>query len=168
MLWTSFDYTPIARCPLCPQGKFTEAEPLFERSQTIYEKALGCDHPQVAIVLNNRAGLFEKQVRAGRSCYLKCCGVLWTAFGTQRTVPLWKQRRTTSHVQGDLLRCYACAFYISNRLCRRARQRSPQVSTGAFASPAFVARVFQVVTDLWVPTHSFLRSPCMKKSSHCI
>ena len=41
-----------------------EAEPLYERSQAIQEKALGPEHPDVAQSLNNRAGLLESQVRA--------------------------------------------------------------------------------------------------------
>ncbi|CAM9191144.1 unnamed protein product, partial [Pylaiella littoralis] len=42
-------------------GKYDEAEPLYERSLAIREKALGCDHPDVAVSLNNRAGLLESQ-----------------------------------------------------------------------------------------------------------
>ncbi|CAM9878206.1 unnamed protein product, partial [Hapterophycus canaliculatus] len=39
------------------QGKFVEAERLYERSQAIREKVLGPEHPGVATVLSNRAGL---------------------------------------------------------------------------------------------------------------
>lgn len=48
------------------QGKYEEAEPLYERSLAIREKALGPDHPAVATALNNRALLLEEQVRAIR------------------------------------------------------------------------------------------------------
>ncbi|CAB1113194.1 unnamed protein product [Ectocarpus sp. CCAP 1310/34] len=48
------------------QGKYDDAEPLNERSQTIREKVLGPEHPDVAQSLNNRAGLLEAQVRAKR------------------------------------------------------------------------------------------------------
>ena len=43
------------------QGKYTEAEPLFQRSLTIKEKVLGEDHPDVATSLNNLAALYEAQ-----------------------------------------------------------------------------------------------------------
>ena len=49
---------------LLSQGKYAEAEPLYKRLQAIREKALGPEHPAVAAVLNNRAGLLESQVRA--------------------------------------------------------------------------------------------------------
>lgn len=46
------------------QGKYAEAEPLYERCQAMLEKVLGPGHPDVARTLNGRAELFEKQVRA--------------------------------------------------------------------------------------------------------
>lgn len=46
------------------QGKYEEAEALFERSQAAREKVLGPDHLDVAESLNNRAGLWTAQVRA--------------------------------------------------------------------------------------------------------
>ena len=48
------------------QGKYDEAEPLYERSQAIWEEVLGPEHPDVATSLHNRAGLLEAQVRAAR------------------------------------------------------------------------------------------------------
>ena len=48
------------------QGKYNEAEPLYERSQAIREKILGPEHPNVAQSLNNRAELLRAQVRAVR------------------------------------------------------------------------------------------------------
>lgn len=45
------------------QGRFKEAEPLFERCVAIREKALGLHHPAVATVLNCQAGLLTAQVR---------------------------------------------------------------------------------------------------------
>ncbi|WP_353735279.1 tetratricopeptide repeat protein, partial [Okeania sp. SIO2C2] len=43
------------------QGNYTEALPLFQRSLAINEKALGVDHPQVALILNNLAALYQGQ-----------------------------------------------------------------------------------------------------------
>ena len=39
------------------------AEPLYKRALAIYEKALGPDHPHVAIHLNNLAVLYRKTDR---------------------------------------------------------------------------------------------------------
>lgn len=51
------------------QGKYAEAEPLYERCQAIQEKTLGPKHPKFAATLNNRAGLFKSQVRA-KICWM--------------------------------------------------------------------------------------------------
>lgn len=46
------------------QGKYAEAEPLYERALVIRENALGPDHPDVAMVLNNQAVLMNAQASA--------------------------------------------------------------------------------------------------------
>lgn len=46
------------------QGKYAEAEPLYERATKVLQTALGPDHPNVATSLNNWAGLLKGQVRA--------------------------------------------------------------------------------------------------------
>ncbi len=43
------------------QGKYAEAEPLYQRSLAIDEKALGPNHPGVATDLNNLAELYRTQ-----------------------------------------------------------------------------------------------------------
>ena len=48
------------------RGLYEEAEPLYQRSLAIKEKALGPDHPSVAITLNNLAGLYQSQGRYAR------------------------------------------------------------------------------------------------------
>jgi tetratricopeptide (TPR) repeat protein len=45
------------------QGQYAQAEPLLKRSLAIREKALGPDHPDVAISLNNLAALYRKSGR---------------------------------------------------------------------------------------------------------
>ncbi|MFB3092736.1 MAG: tetratricopeptide repeat protein [Dehalococcoidia bacterium] len=45
------------------QGKYAEAEPLFERSLAINEKALGSNHPRVATALENMTELYKKTGR---------------------------------------------------------------------------------------------------------
>ncbi len=49
------------------QGKYAEAEPLFKRSLSIWEKALGPDHPNVATTLENYAGLLRETAREGEA-----------------------------------------------------------------------------------------------------
>ena len=41
------------------QGKYAEAEPLYERSLAMTEKTLGPEHPEVAQILNNLASLYQ-------------------------------------------------------------------------------------------------------------
>ena len=45
------------------QGRYAEAEPLYKRALAIDEKALGPDHPDVALSLNNLAALYDNQGR---------------------------------------------------------------------------------------------------------
>ena len=44
------------------QDKYDDAEPLYKRALTIREGTLGPRHPDVAITLNNLAGLLKSQV----------------------------------------------------------------------------------------------------------
>ncbi len=45
------------------QGRYTEAEPLYQRSLA-WEKALGPEHPHVAAGLENYAALLRQTARA--------------------------------------------------------------------------------------------------------
>ncbi len=45
------------------QGKYPEAEPLYQRALAIWEKALGPEHPNVATVLENYAALLRQMNR---------------------------------------------------------------------------------------------------------
>jgi tetratricopeptide (TPR) repeat protein len=45
------------------QGRYAEAEPLYQRSLAIREQALGAEHPDVAQSLNNLAELYRAQGR---------------------------------------------------------------------------------------------------------
>ena len=49
------------------QGKYGEAEGLFQRALAIREKALGRDHPDVAQTLNNLAAVYARQGRYGEA-----------------------------------------------------------------------------------------------------
>ncbi len=45
------------------RGRYAEAEPLYKRALTIWEKAVGADSPDVALGLNNLAALYDAQGR---------------------------------------------------------------------------------------------------------
>ena len=45
------------------QGRYAQAEPLFQRALAIWEKALGPEHPNVATALENYARLFREMKR---------------------------------------------------------------------------------------------------------
>ncbi len=45
------------------QGKYAQAEPLYQRALAIWEKALGPEHPQVATFLENFGDLLRKMNR---------------------------------------------------------------------------------------------------------
>ena len=47
------------------QGRYGEAEPLYQRALKIREKVLGPEHPDVAHSLNNLAALYHAQGRYG-------------------------------------------------------------------------------------------------------
>jgi tetratricopeptide (TPR) repeat protein len=49
------------------QGKYGEAEGLFQRALAIREKALGRDHPDVAQTLHNLALVYRSQGRHGEA-----------------------------------------------------------------------------------------------------
>ena len=48
---------------LYERARYEEAEPLYDRALAIDRKAYGEDHPEVAVDLNNLAGLYSKQGR---------------------------------------------------------------------------------------------------------
>lgn len=52
---------------LVEEGRYAEAEPLYERALAIREKELGTQDPEVAAVLNNLAVLFSAQGRYARA-----------------------------------------------------------------------------------------------------
>ena len=49
------------------QGKYGEAEPLYQRALAIWEKALGPEHPNVATCLENYAALLKKMGRGAEA-----------------------------------------------------------------------------------------------------
>lgn len=69
--------SPKFRTAQQQQGKHAEAESLHGKIQKVVEKALGPDHPDVAAVLVNRAGLLETQVKTSNMELIRmlCCGL---------------------------------------------------------------------------------------------
>lgn len=67
------------------QGKYTQAEPLYRRSLTLVEKALGSSHPDVAANLNNLATLYRDEGRYDRAeaLYKQSLGIVRKALGRE-------------------------------------------------------------------------------------
>ncbi len=53
------------------QGNYAKAEPLYQRSLAIWEKALGPEHPNVAVTLANYAGLLRETGRAKKAAKME-------------------------------------------------------------------------------------------------
>jgi tetratricopeptide (TPR) repeat protein len=51
------------------QGRYTEAEPLFQRALTISEQTLGPEHPETAVMLYNLAFLYQQRHEQAEGCY---------------------------------------------------------------------------------------------------
>ena len=67
------------------QGKYAEAEPLYQRSLAIREKALGPEHPDVAQSLNNLAELYRTQGKYAEAepLYQRALAILEKALGPE-------------------------------------------------------------------------------------
>jgi len=66
------------------QGKYAEAEPLFRRSLTINEKALGPKHPHVATGLEHYAVLLRKMNREAKAAKLEVRAIAIRAIHAQK------------------------------------------------------------------------------------
>jgi hypothetical protein len=56
------------------QGRYDDADPLLNRSQPIREKALGPNHPDVALSLSNLGALYVNQQGRDANVYgFKAC-----------------------------------------------------------------------------------------------
>ena len=60
------------------EGKYDDAEGLYERCQAIQQKVLGSEHPWLAVTLGNRAWLYGRQVRGDRAVLLVVCLCVYT------------------------------------------------------------------------------------------
>jgi hypothetical protein len=49
------------------QGKYAEAEPLYQRSLVIWEKALGPEHPDMATILEKYAAMLRETEREDKA-----------------------------------------------------------------------------------------------------
>ncbi|MGI2909814.1 tetratricopeptide repeat protein, partial [Tolypothrix sp. VBCCA 56010] len=45
------------------QGRYSEAEPLYQKALQLYQRLLGEEHPHVAMSYNNLAALYQSQGR---------------------------------------------------------------------------------------------------------
>ena len=49
------------------QGRYGEAEPLYQRALAASERVLGAEHPDTLVSVNNLAGLYASQGRYGEA-----------------------------------------------------------------------------------------------------
>jgi tetratricopeptide (TPR) repeat protein len=49
------------------QGRYREAEPLYQKALRLHEKVLGSEHPTTLTILGNLAGLYKDQRRYGEA-----------------------------------------------------------------------------------------------------
>ena len=75
-----------AACYLSDRGLFSAVEPLYLRSLAIRERALGPDHPQVAMSLNNIAMFYADQGKYSEAESLY-----------QRSLAIWEKLRAPDH-----------------------------------------------------------------------
>ncbi|WP_051463646.1 tetratricopeptide repeat protein [Leptolyngbya sp. PCC 6406] len=66
------------------QGRYGEAEPLYQKALTLCQRLLGSDHPDTASSLNNLAGLYESQGRYGEAepLYLQALEIRRSQLGS--------------------------------------------------------------------------------------
>jgi tetratricopeptide (TPR) repeat protein len=86
----------LAKVLFKTQGKYAEAEPLYQRSLEIKEKTLGENHSSVAIGLNNLAELYKTQgkISAAEPLLISALMILEKSLG--ETHP------TTKIIRGNL------------------------------------------------------------------
>ena len=67
------------------QGKYAEAEPLYQRALAFAEKVLGPEHPSTAASLNNLAGLYRDQGKYAdaEALFARAMGISEKALGPQ-------------------------------------------------------------------------------------
>ena len=90
------------------QGKYSEAEGLFERALAIREKALGASHPDVGQTLNNLANLYRDQGKYGEAegLFKRALAIREQALGASHpdvaaTLMIWpRQLRGKAHRRG--------------------------------------------------------------------
>src|SRR5205814_172697 len=68
------------------QGKYDQAEPLYQRALCIWEQALEPEHPDVARLLNNLASLYREQGKYDQAEPLY-----------QRALRIWEQTPESEH-----------------------------------------------------------------------
>jgi tetratricopeptide (TPR) repeat protein len=80
------------------QGRYSDAIRLAEKALAIYEKALGPDHPDVALSLNNLAFLYCYMGDYARAepLYKRSLAISEKVLGA-RSTPMWLRSSTTWH-----------------------------------------------------------------------
>ncbi len=80
------------------QAQFTDARPLFERALAIHEKALGKDHPDVAISLDNlgRLAVSERRPTEGAPLFARAAQIVHQHLERTATIQSEQQQLTMS------------------------------------------------------------------------
>ena len=103
------------------QGRFQEAEALYEKSLRVREKILGEEHPQAAFVYNNLAVLYKEQgkYRQAEEFYRKSMRICEKALGEQHlyTAMAYNNLAELYHSQGRYR--HAKALYEKSLSIRR-------------------------------------------------
>jgi len=88
------------------QGNYEQAKPLYERALSVWEKVLGAEHPQMALGLNNLAGLHKTQgnYEQAKPLYERALAIFEKALGAEHP-----NTRIVSENYNDLL------FKIANQ-----------------------------------------------------
>ncbi|MFH0341757.1 MAG: tetratricopeptide repeat protein [Chromatiales bacterium] len=122
-------------------GRYTEARPFLEKALAIREKALGPNHPDVALSLNNLADLDRAQGQYGKAEPLY-----------QRALALWEKALGPEHPDVAISLNNLAALYYDQGEYRKAEllyQRSVAIVEKALGSTPLVALNLNNLAELY-------------------
>ena len=85
------------------QGKYEQAEPLYQRVLAIFEMQLGPEHPYTGTCLNNLAGLYQAQGKYEQAepLYQRALPILGKIVGPQHPITIDVKQNLASLHQKD-------------------------------------------------------------------
>jgi tetratricopeptide (TPR) repeat protein len=83
------------------QGKFEQAEPLYQRALAIDEKVYGQDHPEVATDLRSLAILYEDQGKFEQAepLYQRALAIREQVFGSDHPATIRVRKNYSDHLE---------------------------------------------------------------------